>query len=799
MKILSIISLILLFCALHTLGQDHGYLEGTIKADDTGETLIGAHIKLKGDLSTGAITDIDGNYSIQVPAGHYVFVVSFTGMETATLEVDINPGEILKRNVKLKPYVNELQGVEIKVGRFDRSIEEITTSMEIIKPEIIQNKNVTNIASILDYAPGLNILDGEPQIRGGSGFTFGVGSKVGIFIDDMPLLSGDASRPYWDLIPTENIDQIEIVKGCASVLSGSNALSGAIYVRTARPKLEPLTRVKVFGGAYTAPKNSDMKWWNKFPYVTGADYFYTRIIKNTDFTIGANVLLDHGYIGPPQSQFEDTLTNFTEDQMAKKRYRLNFNIRQRSERVKGLNYGVNGNIMYNQSNLVLAWLDLNEGFYRAYPGAVLLQDQFTFYVDPFVNFYSKIGITHSFKARVLYSDTDQSNDQNIRSTVYYGDYNFGRKYDFLKGLAFIGGITFQYNDVNSTMYAGSGNPNNYLLNLSGYAEVDFNVFKVINFSAGARLEYYDMNNTPSETKPVFRAGLSLKLLQETYLRASVGQGFRYPTVAEKYIEIDVGSFGVYNNPGLVPESSLNAEIGVKQGFKFANYFGYIDFAVFQQDYENTIEYLFGLWDSTYTWPFYGFKFVNTGKSRVTGIDVSITGKAQISKNAVMKTMIGYNYIMPKTLEPDYVFAEDYSTGTNSEFSYTTTSVDPSRNILKYRFLHSIKADIEFDVGNFSTGVSFKYFSKIENLDKAIEELEAYTNQPGVGIQPIAYMDYYNNHNNGSFIFDFRVSQVFGGMHKVSLIVDNLLNRWYSLRPLKAEQMRKVMVQYALTF
>ncbi|MEZ5197975.1 MAG: TonB-dependent receptor [Bacteroidales bacterium] len=537
MKIPSSILLLLIFCTLQTIAQDYGYIEGVVRADDTGETLIGAHVKLKGDLSTGAITDVNGNYLIKIPAGHHVIVISFTGMETATIEFDVKSGEVLKKNISLKPYVNTLQGVEIKVGRFDRSIEEITTSMEIIKPEIIQNKNVTNIASILDYAPGLNILDGEPQIRGGSGFTFGVGSKVGVFVDDMPVLSGDASRPYWDLIPVENIDQIEVVKGCASVLSGSNALSGAIYIRTARPKLEPLTRIKIFGGSYTSPQNKEMKWWSGFPYISGADYFHSRMIKNTDLTIGANVLIDHGYIGAPRTEFEDTLTHFTDKQMAKKRYRLNFNLRQRSEKVKGLNYGLNGNIMYNQSNLVLAWLDLDEGFYRAYPGAVLLQDQFTFYVDPFVNFYSKIGITHAFKARVLYSETDQSNNQNIRSTVYYGDYNFGRKYDFLKGLAFIGGLTFQYNDVNSTMYSGSGSPNNFLLNLSGYAEVDFSIFKIINFSAGARLEYYDMTYT-FRNETCIQGRIILKPAQETYLRASVGQGFRYPTIAEKYIMID---------------------------------------------------------------------------------------------------------------------------------------------------------------------------------------------------------------------------------------------------------------------
>jgi hypothetical protein len=95
-------------------------------------------------------------------------------------------------------------------------------------------------------------------------------------------------------------------------------------------------------------------------------------------------------------------------------------------------------------------------------------------------------------------------------------------------------------------------------------------------------------------------------------------------------------------------------------------------------------------------------------------------------------------------------------------------------------------------------VSFKYFSRIENLDKAIQDLEEYTKQTGGTIQPIDYMDYFNNHNNGNFIIDFRISQVFREKHKLSLIIDNLLNHWYSLRPLKAEQMRKVMVQYSLT-
>ena len=49
---------------------------------------------------------------------------------------------------------------------------------------------------------------------------------MAVIVDDMPMLSGDAGRPLWDFVPIENIEQIEIIKGASSVLSGASALSG---------------------------------------------------------------------------------------------------------------------------------------------------------------------------------------------------------------------------------------------------------------------------------------------------------------------------------------------------------------------------------------------------------------------------------------------------------------------------------------------------------------------------------------------------------------------------------------------
>jgi len=194
--------------------------------------------------------------------------------------------------------------------------------------------------------------------------------------------------------------------------------------------------------------------------------------------------------------------------------------------------------------------------------------------------------------------------------------------------------------------------------------------------------------------------------------------------------------------------------------------------------------------------FAGFRFYNTGHSQITGIDISVTGMAKLAEKATLKTIIGYNYISPKTLDPDYIYASDtMPSGKINYYSYETTSVDPSKNILKYRFLHTLKGDIEFDIRSFSIGISVKHFSKIENLDSTIFKFEEATEATGGSLQAIRYRDYFNNHNDGNWIFDLRAAYEISEHQQVSIIANNLFNNIYSLRPLKAEPMRSVILQY----
>src|SRR5690606_28632694 len=94
---------------------------------------------------------------------------------------------------------------------------------------------------------------------------------------------------------------------------------------------------------------------------------------------------------------------------------------------------------------------------------------------------------------------------------------------------------------------------------------------------------------------------------------------------------------------------------------------------------------------------------------------------------------------------------------------------------------------------FAIGGSAKFFSKIENMDGVIQDFEDAT--AGPFIQSIRYMDYFKENQKSVWVFDARVSYNISEKHKIAIISTNLLNKTYSLRPLKIEQPRTFMLQY----
>jgi outer membrane receptor protein involved in Fe transport len=361
------------------------------------------------------------------------------------------------------------------------------------------------------------------------------------------------------------------------------------------------------------------------------------------------------------------------------------------------------------------------------------------------------------------------------------------------------------------LYASSGTPYNRINNIAGYGQVDKKLWSIVNLSGGFRYEYFKMNDQQSVVAPIFRGGANIQLMKATFLRVSGGQGFRYPTITERYITTKAGMFAVFPNPDLKPETSQSFEVGLKQGFRIFGFKGYFDATGFYQTYKNTIEFLFGEWDQSIA--IAGFKFINTGDSRVRGLDLSLAATTpETNKKFGVTTLIGYTYVEPISLTPDYVYAQYYPIGSNpngywsggtyypptppTKLSYNSTSMDSVGGVMKYRYKHLIKGDIDFKLFKFSLGVSYRHYSKMQNIDKTFADLETVTNNPF--FSHIAILNFWKM-NDGFDIFDARLSYRVSSHHKISLICNNLLNTVYMLRPMKIESPRTTTVQYVVEF
>lgn len=776
-------------------GQAVGKLKGEVLDAAKKEAMPGATIFEKSNRSNTVIADIKGNYELNLPVGNHTLVCTFIGMVADTFTVNIESGKTQLHNVLLIDSKREMGTVVISAGKYEQQLSEVTVSMQLLQPQLIESKNTVNIKSALEQSPGLTILDEEPQMRGGSGFSFGVGSRVATLIDGLPILTGDAGRTDWGFIPTENIEQVEIIEGASSVLYGSSALSGTINFRTKYPKDSKSTYIRTYTGFYSTPSNAAAKWWDGAANYSGLNFSHSQKIKQSDLIIGGQLNYDHNFIGPyildgSTPIKADTLSN---NDVANRSGRINFNYRYRSIKTQGLSMGINGNIMLTHSNFSLVWGNDSDRIYRAYPGTMSITNQTAFYVDPFITYYSPTGFKHHIHARLYYTDNNINNGQSNSAQVYLAEYQFNKVFAMLDGLNITGGIYTNQTFSHATLYAGSGSPDNSLHNWSVYSQLDKKFFNVLNVSAGVRGEYFKMNTNQSVIKPIFRAGFNLKLTKNTNFRCSYGQGYRYPTLAEKYIITTTGGIYVFPNPTIQPESSWCTEAGVKQSFHIGKLTGYADLVAFTQQYHNTIEYIYAIWapDSA------GFKFVNTGSTHVNGYEFSVMGNGNIAHNLSCNLLLGYTYTLPQTQNPNYVFATDNpdlgSGFTPTQLTYANTSTDTTNNILKYRFQHLFKVDVSFTYKKLSAGVSMRYYSYMQNIDKTFYDLD----HPA-GLQT-GITNYRKIHDNGSTVFDVRISYRVGNHFNVAVISNNVANLEYTLRPLKIEAPRTLALQISATF
>jgi len=804
--------LVLFWLMLATLGTiaQKATLSGTITTSPNRETAVGAVVMTTSMVGTS--TDVNGKYSLSLDAGQYVVVVSMMGFENDSIPVLLLEGEIKIVNHTLRELASELNIVVVSAGKFEQRIGDITVSMEVISPRLIQNRNTTSMETILQQTPGVSIVDDEPQIRSGSGYSFGAGSRVQVLLDDIPILSGDAGKPSWGFLPVENVEQVEVIKGASSVLYGSSALSGVINVRSAYPKAEPQTRITLFQGAYSDPQSDSAKYWKGTPLISGLNFFHSQQAGQWDVVFGGNFLSDMGALGPIVDSTGKIISGETFNPFEAGRYnsqargRLNANIRYRFPNVTGLSAGVNTNWSKSESYATLLWDNSTTGLYRAFDDAATFTKQTQGNVSPFIQYFSPRGFRHSLKLRWTSLDNNNDNSQGNFSDTYYGEYQFQLHFDSLnvKDMTLTAGVVALHTAARGELFTGHlADGNNTANNVAEYAQLDKKFFGKLNISCGVRFEYFNLNDV-EESRPVFRSGASYELARATYLRTSFGQGYRFPSMAEKFIITEVGALRIFPNSEIKSETSYNAEVGLKQGFKFGKVFGFADVAVFQQVYENFIEFTFGQWETPINFEAFprslGFKSLNTGTARVRGIDVSVMGQGNIKK-IELNFIAGYTYTKPVSLTPDYVYATSpvpeahpQSAETFDTLSYLFTSSDVTNHILKYRLQHLVRIDVEAKWKRWMLGGGFRSNSHMQNIDQIFLDLEK---NPAFGFNP-QLQNWRERNTNGDFVIDARIAFSISKHHRISVIMNNVLNREYAIRPLAIEDPRLTTFQYVLT-
>ena len=199
---------------------------GVVTDFQTREPLIGVTVYDANDPSHGTVTDFDGNYTISVDTRKPTMLTfSYVGYDSENRSVNATTKVI---NVPLLTHNEILDDVVVTAGRFEQRQTDVTVSMEVLKPQALRSQAPTDLSSTLQTLPGVEIIDKQPSIRGGGGWTYSVGSRCQVLMDGMTILNPKTGEINWNNIPLENVAQVEVIKGASSVLYGSSALNGVI-------------------------------------------------------------------------------------------------------------------------------------------------------------------------------------------------------------------------------------------------------------------------------------------------------------------------------------------------------------------------------------------------------------------------------------------------------------------------------------------------------------------------------------------------------------------------------------------
>lgn len=751
-------------------------LFGEVVEQSSNSILPGVTVQIvcNGESIKAVAADINGLFEIEVEGYEMCRLeFSFVGYSSESYLISECKSPL---QVRLSDATQSLGLAVVSASISERAVEEEVVPIEVLKPYLAENTNSVGLKGLVAKTSGVSIMDSQVSIRGGSGYSYGVGSRVSLLLDGLPLLSGDLGEIWWSYLPMEHLGQVEVIKCAASSLYGTGASNGVIHFRSVWPSSKKQTIVKAFNGIYSDPKNEDWRWWDDSfsPVLNGASISHRQAWDKLDLVIGGNVMSDKTYLSTGHEQ----------------RARLSAKLRFRPS--NGLLYGISAIAQYQQMGRFILWDDFETSAYLPMDGTSSEDKWFNMNIDPWLSFSGKKGGSHKIKTRFYRTSRfNPSGSISMASNLYMGEYKYGR--EFSEHISALVGTYMSVQSSFSSLY-----PDVSLLTFNpavfGQIEGHHGRLRTV---LGARFEnnlnpgFYD-----ESSGPVLRAGINYEIRKGTNFRASAGESYRFASIAEKYFSTTLtDGIDVVGNIDLQSESGLNLEAGIKHQVTIGDKVIYLDASVFMLEYENMIEYTLlpqidsngGIIIDDGVLQFF-YKALNIGKSRIAGFEWSANGEMDIA--GIPVRVFGgatLQYAGDLSRDTSQINMGAYIENFLGSFGDTRDSLVTAGSLLKYRNSGNFKLDIEADFGPLTLGGSIIKEDYIDDIDWYFNDLVS------------GLANFREQFTDGFASIDARLVYNAADNLKLSFIVSNLRNDVMSSRPGILSAPRSMVVRFNCKF
>ena len=562
-------------------------LSGTVTELATGSPMPGVCLAVKESVSIGTVTDEQGRYKLVFPDDKtYTVEVSYVGYNTVKYRATAN---VKKHEFVMTEDVKMLETVVVTATRTPKTLKDVPLVTRVIDAAEFRTADVNDVQDLLQTElPGIEFSYSMNQQTSLNMQGFG-GNSVLFLVDGEKLAGETLDNIDYSRLTLNDVQRVEIVKGAASSLYGSNAVGGVVNL-ISREASEPWTL------------NLSGRWGMHNDWRTGANLSFNHkgftSVTNLQYTSCDPIELkndgDFGTIYGNRTINAKQRFSFTGSRF-KITARAGYFFRERDsqetvhDRYRDFSGGLKGSYDIDEDNSI--------------------QMSYTF------DQYDKSNFTLQNRLDVR----TYSNVQHTLRTVY--NHNFGKKAVLIAGGDYMRDYLMSYQFAENEPHIQH--------TADAFAQIDYNPVKKLGIVAGLRYDYYSearLHHLSPKLAVMYRPG-------EFTLRTSYANGFRAPTLKEMYMNFDMANvFMIYGNKNLKPENSHN--------FNLAAEYSHNSYNVTVMGFYNLVDNrITTVWNKELN----GMMYDNMSRMSIAGVDCS----ASASWDFGLKARLSYVYTYEK--------------------------------------------------------------------------------------------------------------------------------------------------------